>query len=406
MYSYIGRQPIFDTSNKVYGYEILYRNGSSDNESHVVDGDKATKNVISDIYYLFGFEKLTNLKPAFINFTENLLLDKTALLVDPKNVVIEVLEDVKITDTIIENIKELKNAGYTIALDDYTGDESFDAILPYMDIIKVDFLLTDKDKQAHIAKRLSNSCKLLAEKVENLDVFNYAKDMGYHLFQGYYFATPSIKKKKVDQISQVTFSSLLKELSNPGIDFKKCSDIIYTDTVLTYKLLKAVNTVEYHTRSPISNVKDALVRMGVRNAKQWLLLVFSQTNNTTVSDELIRIAFLRGLFLEELFNNHIPKLEGEKGFILGMFSLLSKILDQDMEDILKDITIDDDIKAALLKTNKEGIYYRLLKFVEHYEKQDLNVKLSDLGVNLSEETVHELYANKLMIVDRVFQSNS
>ena len=407
MYSYIGRQPIFDTGNKVFGYEILYRNGNCEkNESCIVDGDKASKNVISDVYYLFGFEKLTNLKPAFINFTEGLLLDKTALLVDPKNVVIEVLEDVKISNKLIENIKELKSNGYTIALDDYTGDSYFDPVLPYMDIVKVDFLITDKEKQEVIAKKLGHSVKLLAEKVENIDVFNWAKDIGYHLFQGYYFATPSIKKKKVDQISQVTFSSLLKELNKPGIDFKRCSDIIYTDTVLTYKLLKAVNTVEYHTRSPITNVKDALVRMGARNAKQWLLLVFSQTNNTTVSDELIRIAFLRGLFLEELFNNHIPKLEGEKGFLLGMFSLLSKILDQDIEDILKDIELDNEIKEALMKTNKSSIYYKLLKFVEHYETQDLNVKLSDLGVNLSENTVHELYANKLMIVDKVFDSHS
>ena len=405
MYSYIGRQPIFDTGNKVFGYELLYRNGSGENVSNVVDGDLATKNVISDVYYLFGFEKLTNLKPAFINFTESLLLDKTALLVDPKNVVIEVLEDVKISNKLIENIIELKKNGYTIALDDYTGDSYFDSILPYMDIIKVDFLLTGKEEQETIAKKLGHSCRLLAEKVENIDVFNWAKDIGYHLFQGYYFATPSIKKKKVDQISQATFSSLMRELSKPGIDFKKCSDIIYTDTVLTYKLLKAVNTVEYHARSPITNVKDALVRMGARNAKQWLLLVFSQTNNTTVSDELIRIAFLRGLFLEELFDHHVPRLDKEKGFILGMFSLLSRILDEDIETILDGINIDQEIKDALTKTNKNHLYYKLLKFVEHYEKQDLNVKLEDLGVNLSEETLHQLYANKLVVVDRVFQNN-
>ena len=89
-----------------------------------------------------------------------------------------------------------------------------------------------------------------------------------------------------------------------------------------------------------------------------------------------------------------------------MFSLLSTILDQDIEEILKDIELDNEIKEALMKTNKNSIYYKLLKFVEHYEKQDLNVKLSDLGVNLSENTVHELYANKLMIVDKVFASHS
>lgn len=401
MYTFLARQPIFDKHNNVFGYELLYRNGDTENVSNVVDGNMATKNIISDAVTLFGLDKLTNSKLAFINFTENLILENFPLLVDSKSVVVELLEDIKITPEIINSVIELKKKGYKIALDDYIGDSSFDPILPYADIIKVDFLLTDKAKQKEIAENLSSKTCLLAEKVETLEVFEEAKKQGYSLFQGYYFSHPCILKKKVEQISHATFASLMNQLSKPEVDFKKCSDIISTDTVLTYKLLKRVNTAEYYSNHPVTQIQGALVRMGVKAIQQWLVLIFSHTNNTTVSDELIRIAFLRGLLLEEMLKHTSHASISENGFILGMFSLLDKILDDTKENLLKDIELPAGVKEALLGTEK-NIYYYLLEFIDNYENQKATDSFKEIGLNIPETKIYELYAKALVKADKIF----
>lgn len=401
MYTFLARQPIFDRNNNVFGYELLYRNGESKNLSNIVDGNVATKNIISDAVTLFGLDKLTNSKLAFINFTENLILENYPLLVDADSVVVELLEDIKITPQIIESVIELKKKGYKIALDDYTGDSSFDTILPYADIVKVDFLLTNEKEQEEIAKKLLHKTRLLAEKVETLEVFERAKSQGYSLFQGYYFSQPCILKKKVEKISHTTFAALMHQLSQPNVDFKKCSDIISTDTVLTYKLFKKINTVEFFRDHPVTHIQQALIRMGTKNIKQWLVLIFSHTNNTTASDELIRIAFFRGLFLEEMLKYTSKANESENGFLLGMFSLLDKILDDSEENLLKDIELPDGVKEALLGKEK-NIYYYLLEFVEHYENQNSTDNFKEIGLNIQESEIYQLYAKALLKADSIF----
>ena len=403
MYTFLARQPIFDRNNNVFGYELLYRNGDAENVSNVekMDGNMATKNIISDAVTLFGLEKLTNSKLAFINFTENLILENYPLLVDSKAVVVELLEDIQITQEIVDCVVDLKSKGYKIAIDDYVGDPAFDPILPYADIIKVDFLLTTPEQQKEIADNLAKKTCLLAEKVETLEVFQRAKAQGYSLFQGYYFSQPLIMKKKVEQISHATFASLMNQLSQDSVDFKKCSDIISTDTVLTYKLLKKINTVEFFRDHPVTQIQSALVRMGVKNIQQWLVLIFSHTNNTTVSDELIRIAFLRGLLLEEMLKHTSHARESENGFILGMFSLLDKILDDTKENLLKDIELPDGVKEALLGT-EQNIYYYLLDFIDNYENQNASETYNKIGMDVPEDKIYELYANALVRADHIF----
>ncbi len=97
MYTFLARQPIFDAEYNVYGYELLYRNAENSLSADVIDGTSATKRVLSDAITLFGLNTLTNSKPAFVNFTEELILEGFPFLADPKDIVVELLEDIKVT---------------------------------------------------------------------------------------------------------------------------------------------------------------------------------------------------------------------------------------------------------------------------------------------------------------------
>ena len=176
--TFLARQPIFDHQYGVWGYELLYRNAEEKKTSEVRDGDSATRRVLSDAITLFGLDSLTNSKPAFVNFTERLIMEEFPTLANPKDIVVELLEDIVPTPEIVKKVAKLKEQGYTMALDDYVGDEALDPLLPYADILKVDFMLTDREQQKKIAGRLGGSVNLLAEKVETSDDYNWAKSVG------------------------------------------------------------------------------------------------------------------------------------------------------------------------------------------------------------------------------------
>lgn len=403
MYTFLARQPIFDDKYNVYGYELLYRDADQASFANVTDGNFATKRVLSDAITLFGLNTLTDSKPAFVNFTEELILEEFPTLADPKDIVVELLEDVKITPKIIEKVAKLKNEGYTIALDDYSGDPNFDEILPYIDILKVDFMLTEKVAQENIAKKLGHTLTLLAEKVETNEEYEWAKSMGYKLFQGYFFSHPVTYKKKTQRIAFATSLMLMAELGKENVDFAKCSSIIRTDTVLTYKLLQKMSTVEYFRGHAINKVENAFTMMGVSNLRRWLLLVVARGNNKTGSDELARLAFLRGLFAESLIKKSSKSNESESAFLMGMFSLLDKILGEDKEKLLEHLVISEAVRDALLG-KLENIYSQLLDFIIDYENQRNRISLQSLGINVSEDEILRIYANCVAGVDATFSN--
>lgn len=403
MYTFLARQPIFDEKYNVYGYELLYREAERSSSADIIDGNSATKRVLSDAITLFGLDTLTDSKPAFVNFTEDLLLTDFPLLADPKDIVVELLEDVRVTPEVIEKVRTLKEKGYTIALDDYTGETDFDKILPYIDIVKVDFMLTDPAEQERIAKDLGTSVRLLAEKVETNEEYERAVSVGYKLFQGYFFARPKTYKKKVQEISPTTFVMLLTELDREDVDFKKCCSIIRTDTVLTYRMLQKMSTMEYFRGHAIDKVENAFVMMGMINFKRWLILIVARDNNKTGSDELVRAAFLRGLYAEELMKKSSRPSESESAFLLGMFSLLDKILGESKGKLLEDVAISEEVRDALLG-KEENIYSKLLEFIIDYEKQTNKVSLVELGIRISEVDAYKLYVSCVAKVDSTFKN--
>ena len=382
---------------------MLYRHTDKDKTSDVQDGNAATKRVLSDAITLFGLDSLTNSKPAFINFTSDLIIDDLPMLASPQEIVVELLEDIEVTPEIIAKISKLKELGYTIALDDYIGDVAFDALLPYADILKVDFILTNRDKQRSIAQSYKGNIRLLAEKVETLEEFHWAKSLGYSLFQGYFFAYPNTFKKKVRQISTHTYLMLLSELGQDDTDLHKCAQIIRTDAVLTFRMLQKINTLEFAREREITDIGMALMMMGTDQFRRWLLLVIARDNNQTSSNELTRASYVRGLWAETLMTYSPRARDHENGFLLGMFSLLNRILDEPMTELLKDINLNDEVQDALLDRG-ENFYSKLLQFVIDSEKAECRIDLADLGINITPDEVYTQYAKCLAAADLAFET--
>ena len=115
---YVARQPIFDKDKKIYGYELLFRDGVS-NVFPEIDGDTATSKVLSDSFFILGIDHIAGGKRAFINFTRDLLVSKVPTMFPCERIMVEILEDVKADEQLISACREMAQDGYRIALDDF-----------------------------------------------------------------------------------------------------------------------------------------------------------------------------------------------------------------------------------------------------------------------------------------------
>ena len=85
---FVARQPIFTNNEHIFAYELLYRD-SDTNAFPIIDGDRATLEVLIHSFLTIGINNLAGEKLCFINFTENLLDNTVFNKIPPKRIVVE-----------------------------------------------------------------------------------------------------------------------------------------------------------------------------------------------------------------------------------------------------------------------------------------------------------------------------
>src|SRR5712671_4532224 len=181
---FVARQPIFDCTQKVYGYELLFRDGLEDSFS--AEQEFASRSTL-DSSLLFGLNTLCDGHLAFVNCTRDTLLKDLVTLLPPDQTVVEILETVEPGDRVIAACKRLKAAGYLIALDDFAPNDPRVSLCDFADILKVDFRATKIEERAALMRQFGKGKRqMLAEKIETPLEFRQARDMGFVLFQGHF----------------------------------------------------------------------------------------------------------------------------------------------------------------------------------------------------------------------------
>lgn len=362
---FVAKQPIFDRASDIWGYELLFRDSSTAKTASVVDGDAATSAVIADGFSL-AQPTLATGDQILINFPQNLLLDGTARALPPEHCVIEMLETVEPTPELLTALRELKEEGYRLALDDFVGEERFAPLLDLADIIKVDVLGMDAQRIREVSQPLLQKGKtLLAEKVENMEVFETTRDLGYMLFQGFFFAKPVIIPGRKITGSQVTKLRLMQELDASAFDVRKLADIIGKDVSLSYRLLRYVNSAAFGLASPVNTIQQAIMLVGQKQLTQWLrvaILADMQEGSTALAE----LSVSRGRFLENVGNGlkNAP-LTPDAMFLLGLFSMLDVALGIPMKDILAHLPLDPVMREALLgQLNQARFWLDMARAIE------------------------------------------
>jgi len=387
--NFIARQPIFDSHKKVFAYELLFRS-SLTNYFRSSQPDQASSNVVSN-FLLFGIESLTGGRKAFINFTRNLLTQEYATLLSPEQAVIEILEDVCPDDAVVEACKSLKQKGYTLALDDFPSDGRMNPLIPFADIVKVDWRRTEPGICQRLAKELiPRKIKLLAEKVETHEQYRQALGMGYGYFQGFFFCRPEVVTRRDIPALRTNCLLLLREVNAEEPDIAAVERVFKREPSLCYKLLRYLNSAAFCFRGSITSVRHALSLLGLWDLRRWVSLVTLADMGQDKPDALVVTSLIRAKFCESIGQGGGQKQYATELFLLGLFSLIDAILDTPMEKALQDLPISNETKATLL--GKENCYQPLYSLICAYEKSDWEqaFKLAD-SLHMSEETIAKAY---------------
>ena len=345
---FVARQPIFHRAKNVHGYELLFRSGR-ENQYDGTDGDAATLDVIANSFTTIGLDELTAGQRGFVNFTRNLLLQDVANLLPPDQITVEVLENIEPDEEVTAACRRLKDAGYTLALDDFVLTDVNHPLLDLADIVKIDFMATPPEEQKRVAGVLNDrKIKALAEKVETDEEFQRAEADGYTYFQGYFFAKPTMHEGKDVPSNKLARLRLLEQMNRPEISVDETEQIIKQDVALTYKLLRFINSAWFGLRHKVASIRHALVWLGPKEVRKWFALISLRDMGTDKPNELFYRAMTRAKMGEGIAPASGMHKHASELFLMGMFSMMDAVLDTPMSEVLTKLPLDDQVKTALL----------------------------------------------------------
>lgn len=381
---FVARQPIFDRKERIWGYELLFRHSGTAATAQVLDQDQATAKVIADGFVLAS-AGLPPEKRLLINFPKNLLLNDSFYALPPQTCVVEILETVPPEPEILESLRAAQKNGYTLALDDFVGQSGFEPFLKLADIVKVEVLNQPREHIKNITANLQKGrAKLLAEKVENKEEFEFLRDLGYHLFQGYYFSKPEIVPGRKISSSNLSKLQLLQELEKKDYEVKDLAKIISTDVSLSYRLLNYLNSPAFGLRRSIESIQQAITILGTRSTKQWLMvIILSDLNPAPRAAELGLQSIQRARFLQLAAKEGMKvPFSDERMFLLGLLSQLDALLGHYMNEIIENMPLDGETKGALLGKKNEAFFcLELVRSFEHANWRRSESLLDSLGMS-------------------------
>lgn len=363
---YVARQPIFDRRRQVFGYELLFRSGLECNAAEGIDESAATAQVLANTMFGLGLEDILGGKKAFINFGRDLLVNGWESMLAKDRTVIELLENIEPDADVLAACHKLRAAGYTIALDDFVDSASIQPLTRVANYIKVDMRGTTRSEQARLlAAYRSRDIRMLAEKVETQEEYDWAYQLGFDYFQGYFFARPAVMQGKQIPVSKITCIRLLQEAQKVDIDFEALKELISEDVSFSYKLLRFVNSALFPHRTEIRSIMQALLALGEPEIRHWVAVAAIPRMAADKPHELVVHSLLRARFCESVAYSLHQSNTGD-AFLSGLFSLLDALLDRPLDQALTEVNLEPRLAKAILGTASDNLS-KIIKLVYHYE---------------------------------------
>jgi EAL and modified HD-GYP domain-containing signal transduction protein len=370
---FLGRQSIVDRGQNLVAFELLFRSSLAD-AADVKDDFAATTTVINHAFNELGLGSVLGKYRGFIKLNTALLMSDVIEVLPRDQVVLDILGRVELSPSVIERCRQLKAQGFSLALNDrfYVSPE-MEHLAAAIDFIKIDIFEADNADVRRIVRELKQlPVQLLAKKVDSRQKAKLCTDLGFDLFQGYYFARPQIITGKRTPHSHAMLMRLLGVVLADG-DIGEIEELLKLDPGLTANLMLLVNSAATGARREITSPRDAVMLLGRRQLQRslQLLLYANSAASNEFPDPLLQLVATRGKLME-LLAAEMPACEKEfsdRAFMTGIMSLVDVLVGQPIQEILAALSLAPEVKAAILQ--RSGPLGSLLLLAEKLDKGDM-----------------------------------
>lgn len=389
----IVRQPVFDRNNALLGYELRFR-----------DTDEGRAALAQSV--LTGtFDIIRGGMPAFVSCSREQLLSDAFSTVDPKAVVLMLNNEVAEDEQVVAAIERIKAGGGVVALDNLSEEVSpSEALVKHVEWVRIDLRCDDTGAIARICDRVWHARpRFIADQVVEESQYDFAMELGFDGFQGALFSRPEAVPAAEMSAGTVAAMRLLGLARDPNVHDSKLEETVSMDPVLTFQLLRLVNSAAVGVKG-VTSIGHALRIIGRTQFLRWLSLAIAASRGAKsgVDQHMVRQAVERGRLLEQL---------GGKGrdsgtlFLVGLFSLMDAVFKMPLHEIVARVALGDEAKAALL--DRSGPYAQALAFAEAYEMgmfETATAHATEMGVPVAK--LPEIYATALAWTDEALSAMS
>ncbi|MCW8895052.1 MAG: EAL domain-containing protein [Sulfurimonas sp.] len=352
----ISKQKIFDNKNQLYAYALVFKDSSNSTEIAMSNNVKETSQLIISSITSKELDALLGRKTlAFVNVDEETLSKGILDVLDNERFVINILDDINLTEKTIAKIIQYKKRGFKLSIEHFDSSAQmitkFSRLFNYIDIIKMDVVLSEPENLEKVmAKFKGTRIKLLAENIETKEDYKKYLDMGFDYFQGYYLDKPEtieiIGSKEPAQFIILQLIKIIKgDDSTQQLEFfiKKQPD-------LSYKLVQFFNNSKKFNVK-IESLTQVITLMGRDKLLRWLLVyLYSEVSKNPASKTILELAIKRAQRMEE----EADFKHKDQAYLAGMFSMLSSIFETDIKELMDHIQMDNNITSLVLEN--KGIF--------------------------------------------------
>src|SRR5690606_1277969 len=158
---------------------------------------------------------------------------------------------------------------------------------------------------------------------------------------------------------------LLSVLHDPDVHLDEVERLIAHDPLLSYKLLRLVNSAAFALPRNIESLRQAIMLLGLDIIKNWINLL-AMANMGDKPLELSIAALTRARMCAAIATEMNGRPRSDSFFTVGLLSTLDAFMDAPLEVLLESLSLNENLNEALLQhSGNEG---RVLEIVEHYEK--------------------------------------
>ncbi|GFK93653.1 hypothetical protein NNJEOMEG_01487 [Fundidesulfovibrio magnetotacticus] len=384
--TFFARQPVFRADTSVFGYELLYRSGSEDDTGDYSDEDAASLLVLSSALASPAGAGKPDRK-AIVHFSERSLLTDLHAALPPESTALIIKPRRHAGEGYLQTLRKARSRGFTLMLDSLEPDACDPALLELARVVCLDLAGQTPQRLADAARALKTPGRqLLARGVEDDQGLRRAKDLGFDLFQGFFFARPVIVPGRKLPTGRLARLSIHKTLGKGEDALEELARVIESDVSVSYRLLTFINSASFSARQKVSSIRHALNLLGWRKVRGWLLMVvLSELLPKGKPSELPYLSTIRARFLERASSGLAPGgVTPDTLFLMGLFSLLEPMLDTPMPELVDQLPLDDAVKDAL--SGKHNGFTPWLHLARCFETGDWS-RLDELTTRLSLDPV-------------------